>query len=181
MNTACSSNHKALQTSSSFVTRNSSLSMLFLIFEFSCVAQQSGSAYHEDLSANRPKFLNVEDSLKRNRVTDSVIAIAAPTRNVNAKVDAILDSIDRFNMTKRYVDGFTLQVYSGQKREDAMNAKLKISSEAADLIANLQYIQPKFRVTIGTYFTKLDAQKDLMRLKRIFPNAILVPEKIQIR
>jgi SPOR domain len=164
----------------SFMPRYSSLSILFLIFEFSCAAQKSSKSYHEDLSVNRPKFVNVEDSVRRKQQKDSIVVPPKPTRNVNAKVDAVLDSIDQFNLTKRFVDGFTLQVYSGQKREDAMNAKTKVNTET-ELSANLQYIQPKFRVTIGSYFSKLEAQKDLMRLKRIFPNTILVPEKIQIR
>lgn len=47
--------------------------------------------------------------------------------------------------------------------------------------ASLQYDQPKFRVTAGRYFTKLEAQKDLMRLRRYFSNAILVPEKILVK
>ena len=62
-----------------------------------------------------------------------------------------------------------------------MNAKLKVITDTPELTANLHYVQPKFRVTIGNYFTKLEAQKDLMRLKKIFPNAILVPEKILVR
>ena len=119
--------------------------------------------------------------VRKSRTEDSIPIVVKPKKNVNDKVDAILDSIDRFNLTRKFVDGFTLQVYSGQKREDAMNAKQKIITDTPDLTASLQYVQPKFRVTIGSYFTKLEAQKDLMRLKRIFPNIILVPEKIPIR
>lgn len=159
----------------------SAFSLLFVFLEFSCAAQKSGKLYTEDISIYRPKFLNGEDTIRKNPAVDTIRATQIHTGNVNAKVDAILDSIDRFNLTRKFVDGFTLQVYSGQKREDAMIAKLKIITDAPELTAYLQYIQPKFRVTIGNYFTKLEAQKDLMLLKRIFPNAILVPEKILIK
>ena len=54
-------------------------------------------------------------------------------------------------------------------------------SDASDLTAELEYNQPKFRVRVGNYFSRLEAQKDLIRLKRPFPNAILVPEKIMVR
>jgi len=164
-----------------FLSHYSAFSKLFFLLEFSCAAQKSGKPYYEDISIYRSKFSISDDTSRKSVVIDSIPTIMTPTRNVNAKVDAILDSIDRFNLTKKFVDGFTLQVYAGQKREDAMNAKQKIISDAPELSANLQYIQPKFRVTIGNYFTKLEAQKDLMRLKRIFPNAILVPEKILIK
>jgi hypothetical protein len=96
-------------------------------------------------------------------------------------VDAVLDSIDRFNLMRRSVDGFTIQIYSGQNREEAMNTKKKMSSEIPDLIATLQYQQPKFRVTVGKYFSKLEAYEDLSRIRRSFNSAILIPEKVAIR
>jgi cell division protein FtsN len=157
------------------------LIIFFPLLESSCVAQKSnGNPIYEDLSVYRPKFVNSVDTAKTSATTqrtDSVIA----TKNVNAKIDAVLDSIDRFNLTKKFVDGFTIQIYSGQKRDEAMNTKQRMNAEVTDLSANLQYVQPKFRVTVGSYFNKLDAQKDLSRLKRHFSTAILVPEKIPIK
>jgi len=164
------------------VIRHSIVPVLFVLLNFSCAAQKSLTAYNEDISALRPKFVIAKDTTRAIPETDPLQAVVTkPTRNVNAKVDGILDSIDRFNLTKRFVDGFTIQIYSGQKREDAMNTKQKIIEDTPELIANLQYIQPKFRVTVGHYFTKLEAQKDLSRLRRHFTTAILVPEKILIK
>ena len=158
----------------------------FLLFvlvglEFSCAAQKHGKPYYEDLSAYRPLFPISGDSAQKNQNTPTHPVSVAPTRNVNTKVDAVLDSIDRINLTKKLVDGFTIQIYSGQKREEAMNTKQKMSSEISGLPSNLQYIQPKFRVTVGNYFTRIEAQRDLVLLKKHFPNAILVPEKIQMK
>ena len=120
------------------------------------------------------------DSIKKTGLEDPKTPVN-PTKNVNAKVDFVLDSIDRLNALRKFIDGYTIQIYSGQNREDANTAKKKMADEADDLTANLQYIQPKFRVRVGNYFSKLEAQKDLMRLKPLFPNAILIPEKIPIR
>jgi SPOR domain len=158
-------------------------SILIVLLNFSCAVQKSTTAtYEEDLSPNRPKFQLASDTSKRAITPDPVqTASVKPVHNVNDKVDPVLDSIDRFNLTKRYVDGFTIQVYSGQKREDAMNTKQKIMEDTPELIASLQYVQPKFRVTVGHYFTKLEGQQDLTHLKRYFTAAILVPEKILIK
>jgi len=82
---------------------------------------------------------------------------------------------------RRTVDGYTIQIYSGQNREEAMNTKKKISTDLPDVTANLQYQQPKFRVTVGRYFSKLEAYQDLTMLRKSFSSAILVPEKILIR
>jgi hypothetical protein len=160
-----------------------SLLLLFLTaFAISCAAQKgnSKSYYHEDLYQLRPKIEDVVDTLPNaNLVREKSDVVAS--RNVNAKVDVVLDSINRFNASRKFIDGYTIQIYSGQNREEAMNAKKKMSSEVPELNADLEYNQPKFRVRAGNYFSRLEAQKDLLRLKRAFPNAILVPEKILVR
>lgn len=141
---------------------------------------QKNKPYSEDLSKLRPK---VEMPPDQKRV-DSVPKIRheiTPTKTVNTKVDAVLDSIDRVNLTRKFIDGFTIQIYSGQKRDDASNIIKKMEEEVPWLIARLRYEQPKFRVTVGKYFTKLEAQSDLLILKRKFNTASLVPEKIQLR
>ena len=153
---------------------------LLLLTLGSCSTPKSTLAYSEDLSANRPGFSITETPVKK-ADTDIQVTKSGPAKNVNAKVDAVLDSIDQINRTKRYMDGFTIQIYSGQKREEAMNAKQRMVNEAGDLPSSLQYIQPKFRVTVGSYVTRLEAQKDLVRLKHYFSAAILVPEKITMR
>jgi len=149
-----------------------------------CVAQKTSSDkdYYENLSELRPKVTVPVDTPRKDSSNPTKITHAVtPTNTVNAKVDAVLDSIDRYNLVRKFVDGYTIQVYSGQNREEAMNTKKKMSTDLPDLTANLQYQQPKFRVTVGRYYTKLEAHQDLVRLRNSFTTAILVPEKIAIR
>ncbi len=164
---------------SAFIIRYSLFVILF--FSISCAAQKNGSKtyYHEDLYSLRPKFEDVLDTAQQDqhRKKETLVAM----RNVNVVVDEILDSINRFNVTRTFIDGFTIQIYSGQNREEAMNSKKKMITDVSDLTAELEYNQPKFRVRVGSYYSRLEAQKDLLRLKRPFPNAILVPEKIMLR
>lgn len=165
----------------------SNLSMALFLLQASCAAQQTGSnlsgdLYHENLTLVRPNYeVEAVDSSIINSSTKGNAPFIAPTHTVNAKVDMVLDSLDKLNQLKKFVDGFTVQIYSGPNREDALSAKAKMVKEMSDLEADIQYTQPKFRVTAGKYFTKLEAQKDLMQLRIFFPNAILVPEKIMIK
>lgn len=157
------------------------LASLFFLLVTSCQAQKA-TPYYEDLSSLRPKVKSTQLKVKDSIPVKQHVEPIDPTYTVTTKVDALLDSIDRFNLTRRFVDGFTIQIYAGQKREEAMSATTKMSESISDLKANpIQYLQPKFRVTVGKYFTKLEAQKDLLRLKRIFSSAILVPERIMIK
>ena len=147
-----------------------------------CVAQQkSDTPYYENLADVRPRVVAPADTTLSASVAPKEIKSVAYTKTVNEKVDAVLDSIDRFNLMRRSVDGYTIQIYSGQNREDAMNAKKKMTTDLPDLTANLQYQQPKFRVTVGRYYSKLEAYQDLTKLRESFPSAILIPEKIAIR
>lgn len=149
-----------------------------------CASQQiSDKPYHENLASLRPTVTVPIDTPRKdnNSTQKNQVAPIKPMQTVNIKVDAVLDSIDRYNLVKRFVDGFTIQIYSGQNREDAMNTKKKMSTELTDYTANLQYQQPKFTVTVGKYYTKLEAQKDLVQIRQSFSSAILVPEKIAIR
>jgi len=151
-----------------------------------CAAQLAGStstaAHSENLSAYRPKIV-VDSSKKETPVIASAekVYVANPVLNVNKKVDAVLDSIDGMNRARKFVDGYTLQIYSGTNREEAMDTKKRMSYSLPEVAASLHYDQPKFRVTAGSYFSRLEAQKDLISLKHHFPNAILVPERVPIR
>ena len=94
-----------------------------------------------------------------------------PNYAVTRQVDLVLDSIHDQNLKNGYIDGYTIQVYSGIKREDALNMKKELSLALPDLESDVQYRQPNFRVRTGKYFSRLEAQKDYLAVKEVFPNA----------
>jgi len=107
-------------------------------------------------------------------------AYVEPTHTVNKQLDVVLDSIDRINLTRKFIEGFTIQVYSGMKREDALNVKKQLLTILPQFESELQYLQPNYRVKTGKYFTRLEAEKDYQYVKRYFKAAILVPDKIVV-
>ena len=104
-----------------------------------------------------------------------------PKYAVNKKLDTVLDSIDRFNISKQFINGFTIQIYAGLKREEALNTKKNLSSSLPQLTSEVEYLQPTFRVKVGKYFTRLDAQRDYVAVKKYFPGAIVIPDKVAIK
>jgi hypothetical protein len=138
--------------------------------------------YAEDLSVWRPEAVKPVDSAATNPFpprtrTDQYVE---PSYAVTGQLDAVLDSIYEENLSKRFVDGYTIQIYSGIKREDALNNRKKMTQSLPKLESDIQYMQPNFRVRTGKYFTRLEAQKDYLVVKRYFPNAIVIPDKIPI-
>jgi hypothetical protein len=159
---------------------------LVYILLASCASTQNTSTtssdrYSEDLSHLRPVFEEAAASaVVQPQEEQRKTTYVEPQFSVNKQLHTILDSIDRINAARKYVDGFTIQVYSGQKREDALTSKRTMDLALPELRAEMTYVQPTFRIKAGKYYTQLDAQKDFVEVKRYFPNAILIPDKFMI-
>jgi hypothetical protein len=161
---------------------------LLYIFMMSCAVPKSTtttshpSKYSEDLSVVRPKIeIPKGDTTVLQTQTDrKQTAYVEPRYAVNQQLDGVLDSISSINRAQKSIDGFTIQVYSGSKREEALNIKKQLTTSLPEIESDVQYAQPNFRVKAGKYLHRIDAQKDYMTLKRYFPNAIVIPDKISI-
>lgn len=157
------------------------LVIIFLLASTALFAQRREKPIQEDLAALRPHFNPPPDTGRHYQGNPAKnVPVVQPKMIVNEKVNFVLDSIDKLNLLRKVIPGYTIQVYSGLNREEAGDTRTRLQNELS-MRAELQYLQPKFRVRVGHYFTSIDAQKDLVRLKRVFPNAILVPENIPLR
>lgn len=142
--------------------------------------------YSEDLSTLRPKAETKVDTGKvvaannQNSQKDHSVYLE-PRHSVNQQLDMVLDSIDRINIANGLIDGFTIQLYSGTNRDEALNVKKQVAQAMPDLSADVQFVQPNFRVRAGKYSNRYEAHKDYMAVKRLFPNAIIIPERIPLR
>ena len=103
-----------------------------------------------------------------------------PHYTVNQQLDEVLDSINRINLSRKYVDGFTIQLYAGLNKDEALDIKKKFSLDLPEMESEMTYAQPNFRVKTGRYFTRMEAQKDFIAIKKIFSNAIIIPDRIKI-
>lgn len=142
--------------------------------------------YSEDLSVLR-KTEPVPADTSKGPVTSENANKRDPLKYVEARhsinktLEAVLDSIDRINLANGVVEGFTIQLYSGMQRDEALNIRKQIATVLPGLDADMQFVQPNFRVRAGKYLNRLDAQKDYMTVKKHFPNAIIIPDRIFIR
>lgn len=158
-------------------------------FLFGCATQKKATTattgttkYSEDLSVWRPKVEQATPGKDSTAELDNGKnkGLVEPKYAVNKKLDPILDSINSINLRRNYIDGFTIQVYSGLKREDALSTKKQLSSDLPDLESEIHYAQPNFRVKVGKYLSRIDAQRDYVAIKKYFPTAIVIPDKVEI-
>lgn len=76
------------------------------------------------------------------------------------------------------VSGFRVQVFSGLERQQAYaeQAKFKVRFPANNTY--ISYIQPNYRVRVGDFRTRLEAEKFMIELKRYYSSMFIFSEMI---
>lgn len=151
------------------------IAITVLLMVGSMVAFAQKGPYTEDLTRLRPEFPPVSVATPK----PPVERIPA-TEAVNTRLNAALTKVDEYYLEKMLADGFRIQVYSGQKKQDALQAARVIQDAADDLKPEVEFVQPKFRVVVGKYFSRVEAQQDMYRLLKLFPESIIVPDKVSL-
>ena len=118
---------------------------------------------------------------------DSVVLLPSAgisSSNYPGNIKSELDSINRIiiarNAEQRYLDGFTIQIYTGNDRDAAYEARDKALLVDPSLDPVISYHQPGYKVKVGQYADRLQAHKVYTSLKTEFPLALLIPERIQV-
>ncbi|MBO0949289.1 SPOR domain-containing protein [Fibrella sp. HMF5405] len=153
----------------------------------------SYNEYSEDLSAARPVYTpptaktapSAPVPLPPGRVVDAPKrtgqVVPAEALHVNKRLDAILDTIAVQNRRVRYAPGYRVQVYVGNERAAADAAKLQLYQLFPELSAYMSYQQPTYRLKVGDFMKKMDAERYFTKLKAAFTSAQLQPDKVDVR
>ena len=108
-------------------------------------------------------------------------SIDVPIENDHtAQVDTLLEILAAQNQSLGYVQGFTVQVYSGSSRETASKARIDVFRVLIGFEPEIKYVQPNFKVKVGKFTERLEAQWVYAQLKPEFPQAIIIPERIRL-
>ncbi|CCH56439.1 sporulation domain protein [Fibrisoma limi BUZ 3] len=150
------------------------------------------NAYNDDLSATRPSYAPATASpTTRPAAPPPTNPTTRPeTRrpskpmeamHVNRQLDLVLDTIAATNRSVRYAPGFRIQVYVGNQRQQAESAKLLIYQNFPELSAYLTYNQPTYRLKVGDFMRRLDAERYYSSIRQLIPSAQLQSDKVEIR
>jgi len=75
-------------------------------------------------------------------------------------------------------DGYRVQIYSGAQRQAAYDAQAKFQERFPDQRTYISYNEPNFKVRVGDFRTRLEAEKMVHDLKPWFSGMFIVSEKI---
>jgi len=143
------------------------------------------SAYSEDIGQYLPDYSDSVSSIARggseeiNRV--EIRNFPAPTHDETGDINELVKAIAISSSNIRYVNGFTVQVYSGRDKDAAQRSRQLVYSALPSARPRISYKEPNYKVRVGSFYTRLDAQKTLYKLNKVFSeSAIIVPERIEI-
>jgi hypothetical protein len=134
--------------------------------------------YSEDLSQYRPSTSKYQ-SEEKSDIADTAEP-AAPMRDITAEMDSINRVAIKNNEENAVYDGYTIQVYRGSSRRDAENARYKAGQIFPEMNPSLTYFQPMYKVQMGSFIDRLEANRIFEEVKEEFPQALLLPDKIKL-
>jgi hypothetical protein len=78
------------------------------------------------------------------------------------------------------IDGYRVLIYFDQNKSNAEQQKAKFMKLYDQIDTYIDYLAPNYRVRIGDYRTKLEAEKVKQEILMVFPTAIVVKDKIHL-
>ncbi|MFT2007403.1 sporulation protein [Pontibacter sp. 13R65] len=128
----------------------------------------------EDLSEYRPTYPEAD------MAGGGGAAPLTPTSHVNNKVAALMDTVASVNRSVKYAQGYRILAYNGSERQTVMDLRKAIIARVPHEKDYLTYQQPNFRLKIGDYFSRIEAQQTLNQIRDLLPNAQIVTDQINI-
>ena len=76
--------------------------------------------------------------------------------------------------------GYRIQIFSGSDRKAAYNVQSKFQTKFPETHTYLSYRDPNFKVKVGDYRSRLEAEKMVEEMKPAFGGLFIISEKINL-
>ena len=111
-----------------------------------------------------------------------LFALGTKAQNVVVNSDPLLYSLVQQNIDHNKqtegVQGYRVQIYFGSERKGAQDARQKFMQTYPETEAYLIYQQPYFKVRVGDYRDRFEAQAIYKKLLHEFDKVFIVPDRI---
>lgn len=97
----------------------------------------------------------------------------------NQSIKRLIAQKRAYNKNKKYIKGYKVQLFYGSE-EGALKVREDFMSVYSDVRSELKFHSPYWKVWVGSYKTRLEADRALVEIKEGFPSAIVVPAKVKI-
>jgi len=115
-------------------------------------------------------------------VADPLISLMQRNRmgtNITATSSA-KPVVDKKNATRTTAMGFRVQIYSGANRSEAYAEQARFKRLYKDIDTYVSYEEPNYRVKVGDFRSRSDAQELMQGLRKQFNNVFIFTEEIYV-
>ena len=97
------------------------------------------------------------------------------------KIDVLIArrlELSKNGQSASQINGFRIQIYSGSERQVAYTEQSRFKSLYPQVFTYLNYIQPNYKVQVGDFRTRMDAEKFMNAIKQNFSSAFIFPAQV---
>lgn len=93
--------------------------------------------------------------------------------NQDVKFEQLLNEKRKINSSITINDRYKIQIFNGDS-ENSKKALINFKKENKNMDGTIVFSTPMYKVWVGNFKTRIDAEKNLQLLKKKFPNAFLI-------
>lgn len=154
------------------------------------IGTQGADTYSENIAQNRITYTDslesvmvgseVNTNVRPNPETPVVNYNINTQYDINEPLDEFLEKVSERNAESNTYQGFTVQVYTGSSREKANESKNMVYNLLPDASPTISFDPPNYKVKVGEFTDRLEAQPTYTTLKGNFPVVLIVPERFPV-
>jgi len=107
--------------------------------------------------------------------SDSSVLIIQDTR-----IDSLILRQQKSNLQKQTMSGYRIQIYFGGVRQKANEIQQDFKSKHNETPTYLLYQQPNFKVRVGDFRSRLEAQKFLKSMEGEYTTMFIVSDEVKL-
>jgi hypothetical protein len=100
----------------------------------------------------------------------------------NPAIDTLINRYILYNQKLGGLEGFRIQIYSSSNinaREESGKVEAGFISKFPDIKSYITFERPGYyKIRVGNYRTRMEGTKDLVMIRKLYPDAYLVPDKV---
>ena len=97
----------------------------------------------------------------------------------SARVNELVAQKMEYNKTVDSYPGFKIQIYYGSEKE-CYEIKDEFRAMYPDIPTSIVFSTPQWKLQVGNYRTRLEADKSILAIKKEYPSAIVLAAEIEL-
>lgn len=95
------------------------------------------------------------------------------TNNQDPKFEQLLNEKRKINSSITVNDRYKIQIFNGDS-ENSKKTLINFKKENKNMDGTIVFSTPMYKVWVGNFKTRIEAEKNLQALKKKYPNAFLI-------